>query len=125
MRGVKAQVRERNWRSRIDANYSKALDVRANILRIKNKNSFSQKNVFQKSKELKEASIYQDAEEESGDQDDVVLEDREVLGDCFNLCMIYVNVCKGCGSQEVRGLEATLRNLMVNLFLESNVPGAP
>lgn len=58
MRVVKEQLREQSWRARIANNYSKALDVKSNILRIQNKNNFSQKNIQQKMKEEKQISLY-------------------------------------------------------------------
>lgn len=58
MKGVKEKIKDSNWKQRIGVNYNKALDVRSNILKMQNKNLYSQKNIFAKVKNLPEISLY-------------------------------------------------------------------
>lgn len=63
MKEIKEKIKENNWKNRIDFNYNKALDVRSNILKMQNKNLYSQKNIFAKVKTLPEISIYTSKQE--------------------------------------------------------------
>lgn len=58
MKSVKEKIKDSNWKQRIGVNYNKALDVRSNILKMQNKNLYSQKNIFAKVKNLPEISLY-------------------------------------------------------------------